>query len=150
MKNSCLGLAVLLAVAVTPWCGGAMPVTAAEEPECPTGDEWLPCRAKAGDPGAMYAVGRDAYETARTSGDFSEALDWARKLVAMHDKNGERLSKMVYMQLGWGAHHDYVQAYVWLSEGIAGGDDYLVKWRNTLAEKMTPEQLSQAKAQVKE
>jgi len=32
-----------------------------------------------------------------------------------------------------------------LSEGIAGGDDYLVKWRGMLADKMTPDQLEQAK-----
>lgn len=101
-----------------------------------------------GDPGAMYAVGRNAYEAARSSGDFSEALDWARKLNAMGEKNGERLLKMVYLQLGWGAHRDYVQAYVWLSEGIVGGEDYLVKWRKTLAEKMTPEQIAAAKKRI--
>jgi hypothetical protein len=52
---------------------------------------------------------------------------------------------MVHMQLGWGAHKDYVQAYVWLSEAIAGGSDYLVTWRKMLTEKMTPEQLAKAK-----
>ena len=96
----------------------------------------------------MYAVGRNAYETARTSGDFSEAFDWAQRLNALGDKNGERLLKMVYMQMGWGAHHDYVQAYVWLSQGIVGGADYLVQWRKMLVEKMSPEQLAAAKQQA--
>lgn len=63
----------------------------------------------------------------------------------MGDKNGERLLKMVYMQLGWGAHRDYVQAYGWLSEGIADGVKYLVTWREKLIAKMTPDQLAQAK-----
>jgi len=93
----------------------------------------------------VQPVGRSAYETARTSHDFTEALDWARRLDKMGDKNGERLLKMVYMQMGWGAHRDYVQAYAWLSEGIAGGAEYLVQWRKMLAEKMTPEQVAAAK-----
>jgi hypothetical protein len=148
MRRHRIGLAVLLALVIAPSSGGMVGSSAAEPAECPTGDEWLACRARMGDPGAMYAVGRNAYEAARSSGDFSEALDWARKLNAMGEKNGERLLKMVYLQLGWGAHRDYVQAYVWLSEGIVGGEDYLVKWRKTLAEKMTPEQIAAAKKRI--
>ena len=145
MRGCHLGLALVLAIMIAPSSGRMVRSAAAQQAECPAGDEWLACRARGGDPGAMYAVGRNAYEAARASGDFSEALDWARKLNAMGDKNGERLLKMVYIQLGWGAHRDYVQAYVWLSEGIAGGESYLVKWRKALAEKMTPEQIATAK-----
>jgi TPR repeat protein len=140
-----IGLALLLASALPPVQGRMAAAQATDENGCPSGDQWLACRARAGDPGAMYAVGRSAYETARTSHDFTEALDWARRLDKMGDKNGERLLKMVYMQMGWGAHRDYVQAYAWLSEGIAGGADYLVQWRKMLAEKMTPEQVAAAK-----
>jgi hypothetical protein len=140
-----IGLALLLASALAPVQGRMAAAQATDENGCPSGDQWLACRARAGDPGAMYAVGRNAYETARTSHDFTEAFDWARRLDKMGDKNGERLLKMVYMQMGWGAHRDYVQAYAWLSEGIAGGADYLVQWRKMLAEKMTPEQVAAAK-----
>jgi len=142
-KSTILAMMTTLALAAA--LGGSARVYAADEGECPAGDGWLACQAQAGDPAAMYAVGRNAYEAGRTSGNFSQALDWARKLNATGDKNGERLLKMTYLQLGWGGHRDYVQAYVWLSEGIAGGADYLVRWRKTLAEKMTPEQLAAAK-----
>ncbi len=94
---------------------------------------------------AVYSKGRNAYDNARTSGDFSEALALSRQLAGKGDKNGERLLKMVYLQLGWGGHRDYVQAYKWLSEGIAGGADYLVRWRQILTEKMTADQLAEAK-----
>lgn len=149
MMRSLAGLAILLALTCAPWAGGSAGVCAAE-PECPTGDEWVPCQARNGDRMAMYVMGRRAYEEARTSGDFTEALSWSRKLVSAGEKseNGERLLKMVYLQLGWGAHRDYVQAYVWLSEAIAAGGDYLVPWRKMLVEKMTPEQLAQAKKQA--
>jgi TPR repeat protein len=147
MRRSFVVLTIWTALASATWMGGIAEAVAAES-ECPSGDEWVACAANKGDPMAMYAVGRKAYEDARTSGDFTEALSWSRKLAAAKEKNGERLLKMVYLQLGWGAHRDYVQAYVWLSEAIAGGDDYLVQWRKMLVDKMTPEQVAQAKKQA--
>jgi hypothetical protein len=147
VTRSFAALAMLLALMLAPGFGGIVPATAAET-ECPPGEGWVDCQAEKGDLMAVYVKGREAYETARTSGDFSEALAISRQLAAKGDKNGERLLKMVYIQLGWGAHRDYVQAYVWLSEGIAGGADYLVAWRKTLAQKMTPEQVAEAKKLV--
>ena len=80
-----IGLALLLASALAPVQGRMAAAQATDENGCPSGDQWLACRARAGDPGAMYAVGRSAYETARTSHDFTEALDWARRLDKMGD-----------------------------------------------------------------
>jgi TPR repeat protein len=120
----------------------------AAESECPEGERWLACEAKRGDPQAMYAVGRLAYEEGRKSGDFAVALDWARKLAAKKHENGERLLKMVYLELGWGNHKDFVQGYVWLNEAIARGDEYLIPWLKMLMEKMSPEQLAEAKKRL--
>jgi len=144
MTRSFVRFTILSALTFALLAGGIARSRAAES-ECPAGDSWVPCQAEKGDPAAMYVMGRQAYDGARTSGDFTEALGWSRKLVAAKEKNGERLLKMVYIQLGWGAHRDYVQAYVWLSEAIRAGDDYLVPWRKMLAEKMTSVQLAQAK-----
>jgi len=139
-----IGLAFALGLVLAPLPRGTVRTAIAEEATCPEGDESIECKAQAGDRIALYVLGRSAYESARKSGDFTEALRLARQLDATGDKNGDRLLKMVYLQLGWGGHTDYVQAYVWLSEAIAGGDDYLVTWRSRLAGKMTPEQLAQA------
>ena len=147
MRRSFIVLAISTVCISAIWMDRIAEAGAAES-ECPAGDEWVACAANKGDPMAMYAVGRKAYDAARQSGDFTEALSWSRKLAAAQEKNGERLLKMVYLQLGWGAHRDYVQAYVWLSEAIAGGDDYLVQWRKMLVDKMTPEQVAQAKKQA--
>ena len=118
--------------------------------DCPPGDGYALCRARAGDPLGMYAAGREAYDKARASGDFTEALDWARKLKTMGEKNGERLLKMVHLQLGWGAHRDLVQAWSWLTEDLATGDTYITPLRRQLEEKMSPEQLAQAKSKGKQ
>lgn len=127
-----------------------VPQTRADEPpveaNCPRDESWLACRAAAGDPLAIYRLGRTEYEKARESGDFTEALRLARQLNANGDKNGERLLKMVHLQLGWGTHKDYAQAYAWLVEDLQKDDEHLPKMLRQLAEKMTPEQLDQAKA----
>lgn len=143
VERSIVGLAISFVLAVVPVTSGISPATAAET-QCPSEDSSAPCQADE-DRIAVYVKGRNAYDNARMSGDFSEALALSRQLAAQGDRNGERLLKMVYLQLGWGAHRDYVQAYVWLSEGIAGGGDYLVRWRQILAEKMTSDQVAEAK-----
>jgi hypothetical protein len=125
-------------------------IAADEQPQCPPGDGYIDCMAEAGDKMAIYVQGREAYEAARRSHDYAEALRIARQLDQAHDKNGERLLKMVHLQLGWGGHRDLVQAYVWLSEDLAAGKDYITPLRKGLTEKMSPEQLQQAKRQVTE
>lgn len=143
IRSTIAGLAAFAASALA--C-----IAAEEQPQCPPGDGYIECMAKAGDKMAIYVQGRDAYETARRSHDYAEALRIARELDQVHDKNGERLLKMVHLQLGWGGHQDLVQAYVWLSEDLATGKDYITPLRKGLTEKMTAEQLQQAKGQVKE
>ena len=142
MKLKLTSLAVSLALHAAFAMGGIR--FASAEPACASEDEAV-CKAENDERVTMYGAGRNAYENARTTGNFTEAYTIARKLASSGDKNGDRLYKMVNMQLGWGAHKDLVQAYVWLSEGVADGVDYVPLWRDKLAEKMTPEQLAEAK-----
>jgi hypothetical protein len=142
MKRELTGLAVSFVLFIAFALSG-MGIANADT-ACASDDE-AACKAEKDARMEMYSAGRNAYENARTSGDFTAAYTLARKLVSTGDKNGERLFKMVNMQLGWGAHKDLVQAYLWLSEGIADGVDYVPLWRDKLAEKMSPEQLAEAK-----
>ena len=144
MNRTIAGVATSLALIAVLWSSADVRRVAAET-ECPDGDQWLSCQAQKGDTAAMYTLGRRAYEKGRLSGDFTEALNWSRTLVSNQQKNGERLLKMVYLEFGWGNHKDLVQAYVWLSEAIDDGQDYLIPWRKMLAEKMSSEQLAEAK-----
>ena len=125
---------------------GIVDIRGAEEQECPAGDAYIDCMAKAGDRMAIYVQGRKAYDAARTSGDFTRALMLSRELAQQGDKNGERLLKMVYLQLGWGAHRDHVQAYVWLTEALDAGNDYVAPLRKQLVEKMTADELAEARS----
>jgi TPR repeat protein len=129
-----LGLAVALWTAAGP--AGAV--------DCPTGPEGNRCKAENGDPRAMYLIGREAYDEARTTGDFSEAYMWASRSKEAGFLGGRMLFKMVHLQAGEGLHHDYVEAHRWLSAAIADGDEYLVPWKRRLEAKMTPEQIAEA------
>lgn len=138
-----IGISVLLSAVLN-----LLPIGAAlAEPACASDDEAV-CKAEKDERVAQYSKGRNAYENARTTGDFGESYAIARKLAATGDKNGERLLKMVHIQLGSGAHKDFVQAYGWLSEGIADGLEYVTVWRKRLTGKMSPEQISEAKKLV--
>jgi len=141
------GAAIVVALTIFPWSGeDTGSAYAQEEANCPEGDGWLECKAAAGDPLALYRLGRMAYDEARETGDFSGALRIARELADQDDRNGKRLLKMVHLQLSWGNHNDYVQAYVWLVEDQKADTDYLDQLIGNLADKMAPEQLARAKA----
>ena len=147
MNRSWLGLAMVLAIACVSGPGGVTRALAVDGDgiECPEDDGWLECRAAAGDRMAIYRLGRTAYEKAREDGDYAEALRLSRQLARTGDKNGQRLLKMVHLQLSWGGHKDNVQAYAWLHEDLDAGDEYVGKLLRNLSAKMTPEQLAAAK-----
>jgi TPR repeat protein len=116
--------------------------------ECAADEDKVPCLAAKGDPMAMYMMGRRAYEGARTSGDFTEALAWGQRVIRVRRHTGNMLLKMVYLQLGSGQHRDHVQAHVWLRQAIDSREAnlYLVPWLERLEAKMQPEEIEKAKS----
>ena len=90
MNMMTLGLALALWTAAGP----------AGAEGCPPGPEGNRCRAENGDPRAMYLVGREAYDEARTTGDFSEAYMWASRSKEAGFLGGSMLFKMVHLQAG--------------------------------------------------
>lgn len=113
--------------------------------DCAKGPEGNLCKAENGDPHAMYMIGREAYDAARESGDYSEAYVWASKARAAGFLGGRMLFKMIHLQAGQGEHQDLVEAHAWISSAIAEGEDYLVPWKRRLEARMTPEQLAEAR-----
>lgn len=99
---------------------------------------------------ALFIEGRDALDRGRETGDLREAQRIARELIDRNDvRHGKALMKFIYVQVSQGVHKDYVEAYRWIEADIAAGQSYKrldLNWvRNKLAEKMTPEQLAEAK-----
>ncbi len=99
---------------------------------------------------ALFIQGREAFDRALETGDFSETRAIGQKLADRKNKYGNRLLKMVYVQVGLGRHKDYVQAYRWLDGEMKAGHAFtrldLDKTMNKLSALMTPAQLEQARA----
>ena len=98
----------------------------------------------------LFIKGRDAYERGRETGDLSEARSLALQLIERKDtRHGKALMKFIYVQVGQGVHRNFVEAYRWVQADIAAGVTYqrlnLERVRDSLAEKMTPEQLAEAR-----
>ena len=98
----------------------------------------------------IYIKAHDAYDRGRETGDLSEAYALAKQLVANDDaKHGKGILRQIYIQAALGTHKNYVQAYRWVAEDIAAGATYkqlkMDKILESIAQKMTPEQLAEAK-----
>ena len=120
----------------------------AENIDCSKKEDKILCMAQQGDTMAMYVMGRREYTIARSSGDMTKALEWTLKVMEHKDKErvANRLLKMIYIQLGEGVHKDYVQAYIWLQEGIDKWEKYvyLISWLQRLKYYMTEQQINDA------
>ena len=146
MTRMLVALALVMTFSLAYRADESIQVTAAES-DCASETDQVPCLAEQGDSMAMYVMGRRAYDAGRKSGDFTEALEWAFKVVKLNKRIGSQMLKMLYLQMGGGVHRDFIQAYIWISEAIASDEKYgyLVPWRERLASKMSPAQLEQAK-----
>ena len=100
---------------------------------------------------AAFIRGREAFDRAMETGDFTETREIGQWLAARKNKYGNRLLKMVYVQIGFGKHKDFVQAHRWLDEEIKSGHGFarldLEKTMAKLEALMTPEQLAAARGE---
>lgn len=97
-----------------------------------------------------YIKAHEAYDLGRQNGDLSEAYVLAKQLIANDDaKHGKSIIRQIYIQCAMGTHKNRVQSYRWVAADIAAGVSYkqlkMDKVLEAIAEKMTPEQLAEAK-----
>lgn len=100
-----------------------------------------------------FIKAHEAYDHGREIGDLSEAYTLAKELVANDDaKHGKSIIRQIYVQAALGEHKNYAQAYRWVAEDIAAGISYkqlkMDKVLESIAQKMTPEQLAEAKKAI--
>lgn len=98
----------------------------------------------------IYIRAHDAYDHGREIGDLSEAYTLAKQLVANGDeKHGKSILRQIYIQSALGEHKNLVQSYRWVAADLAAGINYralkMDKVLESIAQKMTPEQIAEAK-----
>ena len=98
--------------------------------------------------GGLYANGQGVPQ------DPAEAIEWYRKAAEQGDDRAQ-------FELGWtyadgkSVSQDFIQAYMWFDlaaahENDSYAEDYAGDFRDSLAEKMTPSQIAEARRLAKE
>ena len=81
--------------------------------------------------------------------DYEEALRWYRKAADQGDDVAQYALGGMY-EKGQGVTQDYVHAYMWYSISATQGQKDAGKWRDSLAKKMTPAQITEAQKLARE
>lgn len=107
--------------------------------------EWFRKGAAQDDPMAQYNLGRMYEQGKGVTQDKQQAFDWYLKAA----EQGLPLAEIVigdFYALGNGVPQDEVRAYAWYSQAAEGGNRDAAKLLEDMSSKLSPEQLSQAKA----
>ena len=87
--------------------------------------------------GLMYVNGKG------TPQDYTQAAKWFQLAAAQNNANAQSSLGAMYAE-GAGVPQDYVLAHMWSNLAAAHGDATAAKHRDLDAQKMTPNQISQA------
>ncbi len=99
--------------------------------------------AEQGDASAQYNLAF-MYDNGRgVTQDYAEAMKWFRIAADQGHVRAQTGVGLIY-DLGRGVPQDYVQAHMWYNLAAAQGQKDAGKWRDSLAEKMTPAQIAEA------
>lgn len=93
--------------------------------------------------GLMYNYGRGVPK------DYAKATQWYRKAAVQGHARAQSSLGGSYGN-GVGVTQDYVQAYMWLSLAAAQGLKAAAKDRKSIAQRMTPAQIEEAEALVRD
>ncbi len=94
---------------------------------------------------ADFGAGVKAYDR----GDYATAMRIFRQLADQGNAFAQFNLGVMYGN-GWGVTQDYVQAHMWYNLAAARGQKDAGKWRDNLAEKMTPAQIAEAQKLARE
>src|SRR5262249_14141124 len=96
---------------------------------------------------AQGMLGLLYYSGAGVPLDHAQAVKWLR-LAAQQGEAGGQFNLGIAFEQGKGVPRNYVRAYLWYALAAASGDAYadtFAKARDTIAAKMTPQQIAEGK-----
>jgi TPR repeat protein len=106
---------------------------------------WYRRAAEQGHASAQYNLGI-AYDNGRgVSQNYAEAATWYRKAAEQGDARAQNNLGFMY-GAGQGVPQDYVQAHMWFNLSASQGGKDAAYNRDTAAERMTNQQISEAQA----
>jgi uncharacterized protein len=93
--------------------------------------------------GTMYVVGEGVPK------NYSEAVKWYRRAADQGNADAQSHLGLMYHN-GLGVPQDYVRAHKWLNLSAARGNNFAIKYRDNIAERMTPAQIAEAQKLARE
>ena len=142
--NVLVGLTCLVTVLSPQLCHAQAPPAAGDRPKVTLRE-----RAVRGDADAQFNLAK-MYEAGRggLKRDYTEAERWHRKAAEQGDAYAQA-SLGILLRFGKGIAQDYVEAYKWfqlaVSQTSGGEQESILELRDSIAARMTPEQITEAK-----
>lgn len=107
------------------------------------GFEWTLKAAHQGNANAQYLVGVMFTRGSGTRLDYDKAFQWYSAGAEQGDANAQRSLGAIYYKAE-GVFRDYVKSYMWINLASIQGDDAALKFRDTVVNKLSSAQLTQA------
>ena len=105
--------------------------------------------AEQGDARAQHSLSLKYWAGSGVTQDWEEAFKWSRKAAEQGDAHSQSFLGQMYQQ-GWGVVRDDVLAYMWYDLAADQGDYVAKSSRDTIAARMTPDQIEKAKKLARE
>lgn len=104
----------------------------------------LKASAAAGDADAQYALGSAYQKGEGVEQSETEGVHWITK-AANQGQVDAQFNLAIAYRGGFGVHQDNKTAYMWLEMAARHGSDNAIQMRRDLADRMTEEQIEEAK-----
>ena len=111
--------------------------------------KWFRLAAEQGDRRFQWYLGHIYAEGRVVARDYGEAEKWSRLSAEQGHLMAQFQLGEMYLD-GTGVTRDKVQAYVWFSLAARHGYPEGAKYRDSLAKKMSPEQIAEGQRKVEE
>ena len=111
--------------------------------------KWFRLAANQGDADAQYNLGLMYARSRGVPLDYAEAMQWFQKAAAQDNATAQFSLGAMYAN-GQGVPRDHVRAQMWLNLAAARGYQEAIKYRDIIAQRMTPGQLAEAEKLARE
>ena len=110
---------------------------------------WYTMAAKQNDAGAQYSLGVMYAKGRGVKQSYAQAVHWFKQAAERGFVEAQHNLGSMYGN-GQGVIRDFVQAHMWFNLAARSGSEDSVKYRDTVEEKMTQEQVAQAQRLARE
>jgi uncharacterized protein len=111
--------------------------------------KWCRLAADQGNAEAQDMLGTMYDHSGGVAKNYSEAVKWYRRAADQGNADAQSHLGLMYAA-GEGVPRDYVRAHKWLNLSAARGNNFAIKYKDNIAQRMTPVQIAEAQKLARE